>query len=366
MPSRYGLLSAIQFAGNRRVRGPFFGASSGHRRQRLRRLQHRPPAAGARRGRARARHLEGRRAEPRHRVRESRHQRPRGRRPRHAGRRLRPPQRGAGAAGQGRPALLDRQCRRHAHRARGRALSRRKNVLPHVVERGVRHADRDADHRQDPAAADRDLRPRQARRRGAGEAGRPRGHAGQRRAAAHHRRPRPPRHLRDPVRLDPRRRQHLHHRPRHLSLPVRPGRRPRRGQHPERAAGAAGPVQRRHRPFRQPAPGSRRPDRPCRLAIAHQEPAGVAGHRLAHRARQAAPVAARALALQDLSQALLLRRPADQGRARLDAEVRQRRHPDQRLRLVRALAAPSATAAGGSFHKQPVKQGILRLLKKMS
>ena len=76
---------------------------------------------------------------------------------------------------------------------------------------------------------------------------------------AHDPRPRPPRHLRDPVRLDRRRRRPDRARRRRQPLPVRPRRRPRR-RCCLLAADHAGPgdLQRRHRPLRHDARGARR------------------------------------------------------------------------------------------------------------
>ena len=137
-----------------------------------------------------------------------------------------------------------------------------------------RHQPGAADDRARAAGA---VRPRQARRRvgvPARRRRRPRRHD---RAAAHDPRPRPPRHLRHPVRLDRRRRRPVRARRRHQPLPVRPRRRPRRRLPARRRHARCGDLQRRHRPLRHDARGARA--RLCRHAgtgAASALPAGPA------------------------------------------------------------------------------------------
>ena len=177
------------------------------------------------------------------------------------------------------------------------------------------------------------------------------------RAAAHHPRPRSPRHLRDPVRLDRRRRRPVRARRRLQPLPVRPRRRSRRG--------CASPRRRRPGPTSStPAPTAsarcaRRSSNALR-ARRHRGPGPLAAGR-ARRRRRCAPTArlgldaVRPVPLADVRRARcgstsITRRDA----SRLDAALVERRDARRELRLVRrqpragddrrqrpALASPS-------------------------
>ncbi len=124
-------------------------------------------------------------------------------------RRRRLPQRRPGAAREGPGALLGRESRRHGKPARRRPRRARAEGRPHLDERRLRRPEKEPGRREHRADADGGVRQSQARRRAAR-------HPLRRRArtrrddhpAAYHRRPRPPRHLPDPLRLDRGRPEH--------------------------------------------------------------------------------------------------------------------------------------------------------------
>ena len=241
-------------------------------------------------------------------------------------RRRRVPQRRAGAARPGRALLRTvnvdgtRDAARRRMRGAGVAQGR-----PHLVERGVRRT-RDEPgagrHRRPPRGG---LRTGQARRRmGVPRPPPPRARR-LHRAAAHHPRPRPARHLRHPLRLDRRRRRRVRARRRRQPLPVRARRRPRRRLHAAPATGAGPGVQRRHRPFRHHARDARAPVRPRRHRRAGPLAARPAGRRWRCGRARARARAVRPVPLDHVLEVDVVRpRPRPRG-ARLAARVLDRR-----------------------------------------
>ena len=155
------------------------------------------------------------------------------------------------------------------------------------------------------------------------------------RAAADHPRTRSPGHLRDPVRLDRRRRRSVRARRRLQPLPVRARRRPRPAVHRRGAGARPRHLPRRHRPLRHDGRGDRQPLRARRHGGPRQVAAGAPGGGAHARHRAARADTVRPVPLVDV-RALDVVRPRTRPRpSRLDAALVERRDARRQLRLVR-------------------------------
>ena len=156
------------------------------------------------------------------------------------------------------------------------------------------------------------------------------------------------RRLRDPLRLDPRGPADLRARLRAQPLPAARGRGPRRRDRRSRPSGRRqrGETRERGRDgVRDRAGGPRRADRARGLGVAADVVPGEAGGDRAARARAAARLAARRVALQDGAPGLVRRRLERAAAARLGAALLERGGALPHVRLV--PGAPRARCGGG-------------------